>query len=365
MRGIGFRTDERGAVAPIFAFMIVALLAVSGGAVDLERVHSMKTRLQEIADASVLAAAADISDANADRSALAREHFNIRASNIDAQIEVSATSTPEGVMLTASTSVDSTLLKVLGIDGLQASVRSGASFAEPLEGEIALVLDYSGSMNRNGKYQAMRDAAIDLVNTLMGPGVSPAAADRMKIGLVPFSEYVYTDMRTDFIRDVHPDHFGKTVRACLASRRHPYATEQSTPVSTINGSRWAAPGMPATYREPGASSSSINGAISYANCSGATKRVCVSWDDGDCESWKVYPADECERIPTLGDLVPQVDEALASDFAAVDAQCADYSSRNLVVQPLTNDETKLITQLDAMRPLRLTDIEKWLHNFGQ
>ena len=79
----------------------------------------------------------------------------------------------------------------------------------------------------------------------------------------------------------------------------------------------------------------------------------------------MYPADECERIPTLGDLVPQVDEALASDFAAVDAQCADYSSRNLVVQPLTNDETKLITQLDAMRPLRLTDIEKWLHNFGQ
>lgn len=368
-----FAQCERGSIAIIVTLMSSVLFAFGGVAADLLRAQSIRTELQVQADASVLAAAANMALDADSRKTHVKQQFEIRNQLIPEHLSVSATGNDEVVSLTVTGNMPTTLLRVLGITEMGIDIRSSAAVAQPRSGEIALVLDYSGSMQSQSKYQTMSSAASDLVTKLMGPDVAQAARDRVKIGLVPFSEYVYADVRTEHIRGVHSNHFGRTVRACLDGRRYPYAVKDTTPNSGIDNSRWAAPGMPQEYYEAGTLSSDINGSISYGNCNAqgmkeitttSTQRVCSDWDDGECEGWRdetvttteYVPSDECDRNHSPDEMADQDAEAVTSDFASNTPQCAAYRDRNLLVRPLTSDYQQLLDQLSIMRPLKLTDI---------
>jgi len=79
-------------------------------------------------------------------------------------------------------------------------IGSGRFMAPPGEGalraaEIAFVVDYSLSMADNNKYIRMTDAAKKFLGK-----VSTERGDRTKVGLVPFSEYVYAALPGSNIR---------------------------------------------------------------------------------------------------------------------------------------------------------------------
>lgn len=369
-----FCSNQSGVVAMVTALALTVLMIVGGMAIDYGRAINKRTQLQTAADAAVLAAASDTNLSETARAAAVQTEMSSRLAGLGYEASVTPSVRGEEVRVDVTASIGTSLLAAVGIDRVDLRVRSGAVVAQPTSAEISLVLDYSGSMGRNNKYQTMRDAALKLIDDLTGPTVPAAARDRVKIGMVPFSDYVYSDMVTDYIRDVHPDHFGLTVRACLDTRRYPYAVQDTTPDTLVDDSRWAAPGMPNAFRQPGPAATGVNGSIGfYGDCNAngmkeitttTTQRVCTDWDDGDCDDWddrtvtttELVPADECDRDHSPDDLIDIDAEAAVSDFATDTPQCAAYSDRSLLVRPLTTDMESLKTQLNAMRPLKLTDI---------
>lgn len=234
------------------------------------------------------------------------------------------------------------------------------------------------------------------------------ASPDVKIGLVPFSEYVYTDISTTFIRGVHPDKHGNTVTACLNNRRRPYTNEDSTPFPYIDDSKWSAPGMESFWTTSGAikGNASVNGQVvdcadlvktEKAKCDtteSAAKDQCditekaekndceIRFSDKDdiedCQDVAKAVANQCEDTAEANEdqcvinarALKGLDQCIKptqrsgkvkteitqSDFANQDVQCSIYRDRSIKVTPLTADRGVLIKQLQAMTPVKMTNI---------
>ena len=67
--------------------------------------------------------------------------------------------TEDGVTIAAHYDMKTSFLGVIGMNTLPANAFSEVHLPDPIIIEIAMVLDYSGSMNDNGKYVRMTAAA--------------------------------------------------------------------------------------------------------------------------------------------------------------------------------------------------------------
>jgi von Willebrand factor type A domain len=106
--------------------------------------------------------------------------------------------------------------------------------------EIALVLDYSGSMNDSiaggVKYVAMRNAAKDLISDL-----EAANPDKVKFALVPFSHHVYGTFSKAHILGQSGSGFWT---GCTQDRKYPYNLTDATPISSNDNTKWGQPQAP-------------------------------------------------------------------------------------------------------------------------
>lgn len=366
------RTDRSGAVAPLFALIALPMFLLGGVALDYTIGRNIQTRLSATADAVALSTAAmqGMDDAGLVAHATAMFTANFPDPGTTFNVEIAA----DRITVSALHALPTTLMRIAGIDRLDIAGRAVAARSKPVSAEIALVLDYSGSMKSNGKYETMRDSAIRMIEDLTTPGPNKPVNPDLKIGLVPFSEFVYTDMNSEFIRDVHPDKYGVKVRACLDARRHPAAIQDSTPVLADKNTKWPAPGMADLWRTagalPGQDISTLATGASVCT-TGKTEHQCsheahhnnVPAADFDsyvasCMSQQtlISQSDQCEKSYSTAEAAEQVGEALASDFAADSPKCDEYRTRDLVVTPLTNNYSALSNQLAAMAPARLTNI---------
>ncbi|MFQ5625333.1 MAG: pilus assembly protein TadG-related protein, partial [Methyloligellaceae bacterium] len=287
-----FIGDRRGVTAIIFAIMLIPLLAMIGGAIDFSRAFIVKTRLQSALDAAVLATAAAASLGDAERIAYGKTVFkaNYPSSELGTPADAVITITADG-RVTGSVSADlsSTILGVIGFDNLTLNSTNEAQAASLAEAEIVLVLDYSGSMNSRGKYQAMRKASINLIKTLSKNGSN----DKVKFGLVPFSKHVYGTIKSDYIVNEAP---GGQWTNCTMDRKWPYNIQDSTPLLANDDTKW---GM---------------------TCSGDDKGKKKKDDDDDDDK-----GGSCNPY----------------------AVCFNYKRRNLIVRPLTSDHAAVINQLQV------------------
>ena len=107
--------------------------------------------------------------------------------------------------------------------------------------EIALVLDYSGSMNQftsgGQKYVVMRDAAIEMVEDL----TDEDAADRVQFGLVPFSHHVRVTLPG--ARVVGAGMTG-TWTGCTQDRPYPHNLTDDVPNPDDDDTKWGQPHAP-------------------------------------------------------------------------------------------------------------------------
>jgi Flp pilus assembly protein TadG len=234
-----FAISQTGTTAITFALSIVPILLAGGAAIDYVRYTQAETRMQAALDSGALAVAAAASLSNADRIAAGEESFdaNLASSGIDSEgVESSFKLTGNTVKASARFDLPSGLMQVAGLTRMTIDVSTEINVPDSKSAEIALVLDYSGSMGEVSggqvKYVAMKNAASKLISDL-----ETSNPDKVKVGLVPFSHHVYVTLPNKFI--VGGTGTGNWT-GCTQDRRYPFNLSDETPGAT-NPSKWGHP----------------------------------------------------------------------------------------------------------------------------
>ncbi len=273
-------------VGVMFALSAIPVMLAVGSAVDYSRASSVSNAIQAALDSAAMAAATSSTMTDPERIKLAQDMF-IR--NLDEETGLGYSATPvvtianDQVQMSVDMQVPMTLMKLAGINTLDFTSTTQVNIPEGKKAEIALVLDYSGSMSSTSggqvKYIAMRNAAVGLVTDL----TAGENADKVKFGLVPFSHQVQVSLPGDYVVGGTP---GVTWTGCTQDRKYPYNTTDTTPISGNDDTKW-----------------------------GQTQAlVHAAWG------------------------------------------CSGYAANNLVVKPISDDHSGVISQLNSMTPYAWTHI---------
>ena len=346
-----FLRNKRGNFAVTFALVAVPLMLVVGLSLNFVTAFKHKADLQEAIDAATLAAAAEtgINVSESQRTAKGIDFFNSNFYVIPATVVFEY---PQGAVKgTAYYSVPTFFGKLFGKEKIDVTASALVGIPEDGSMEMVLALDYSGSMNSNGKYISMRDAAIAMIEEFK---LSPAK-DKIKLGMVPFSEYVLADIDASYIRVVHPSHYGKTARACLATRFSPFSTDGNSPDPNVEDSKWPTIGLPANF----STASSAAGAETQ-------EQLCTTKNGKEtCEictttvNAKGKAKTSCSKVgaaKTAAASNKADREKLVSEYALSDPECQTYQDSRLLSVPLTAKHDDLINQLKLAKPVQLTNI---------
>ncbi len=353
--------SDLGNVGIMFALSAVPLLGAVGVAVDYLWATKTRSELQVAADAAALAAAQAI---EADKKARRKTGKKIFYANLpqghDGPQTVKIKVTDEKVTVTAKTDQQTSLMGLFGIKDIKVKVRSIAALAKPGKMEVSMVLDYSGSMNRNGKYQAMRSAAIDLIENLTEDG----ANNTVKFALVPFSQHVFATLPSEHVIG---GPIGGVWTGCTKDRRWPHNTRNTTPLFGNDFTKWGDPTLSTTWTNAHGDgyAGSGGGAGSSPTCNAGTGGYGGSGgggdDDDDDDDDSSAPL--CSYNNTSGGGWTNGIDPLSTDIDpngwigwGDKEECKAYVDRNLVTRPLSDDYPGIIAQLNAMRPYNLTHI---------
>ncbi len=187
---------EDGSLTIFSLFMFVLILFIAGMAVDLMRYENERVALQNTVDTAVVAASSLTQDADTEAEviALVKEYvskagFDPDMVTVDPEIEtVSGTIINRSVAANVNFKMDTMFMNMMGVDTLDGQTGTAAREGQQLI-EVALVLDVSGSMGRNGKLGNLKTAAKDFVTTV----INQNGADRVSISIVPYNQQVYMD----------------------------------------------------------------------------------------------------------------------------------------------------------------------------
>jgi hypothetical protein len=136
------------------------------------------------------------------------------------------------VVVTVDADYPMRFMRVVGIFDQKIGARARVVIPIEKDAEIALVLDYSGSMNSKGKYQAMRDAASNMIDIVT---VNGTKTDRVKFGLVLFSHHVNLSLPGEYVVD---EAAGTTWSNCTQDRKYPYNIEYTVPDASDIDTLW-------------------------------------------------------------------------------------------------------------------------------
>ncbi len=191
LRGVRrFAHDRRGNVAIIFGAVAIPLFAIVGSAVDFGRAFNTQRELTNAIDAAGLAAGSAFNlDADA-RAQLAYDYFNENFKpGSYAQInQPSIVIGDKKINITINGTVQTSFLGVMGINTINVAASNEVTLkAKKLE--VVLALDTTGSMG-GSKISTLRTSGKDLVDYLY---TGEDAADAVKMGIVPFADFVNVD----------------------------------------------------------------------------------------------------------------------------------------------------------------------------
>jgi len=198
-----FHRDESGAIAIIFALMLVIIVAVVGGAVDYGRYLAARSQTLQAMDAAVLAAGRVLQIENGDEAkalSAASKYYNENKSRFLTHDSVAFSVEDGEITVSISDSrVRTPFLGVVGVPELKvqnvakAIIAAGGNAGSHVE--IAMMLDVTGSMCGGWPYDCtsatkldtMKEAAKDLINIVVWQDQSEFTS---RIALIPFSEHV-------------------------------------------------------------------------------------------------------------------------------------------------------------------------------
>lgn len=196
-----FKSDERGSVAILFAFMIFALCLFVGGAVDFARWAQARHQTIAAMDAAVLAGGRmlqlneSVETARAVALRYYVENTKGRAPVIDDTITFDATDDNTAFAAMGNAYIQTSFLSLAQIKKLplldtskaefsKADLDRGGQFDHAIE--ISMMLDITGSMS-GSKITDLKAAAADLVDIALA---NQQANNPARIAIVPFAETV-------------------------------------------------------------------------------------------------------------------------------------------------------------------------------
>ncbi len=228
-----FASNQNGATSVIFALASIPLFAAVGTAVDYSRYTAVQAEVQTALDAASLAGAGALGASNAKREEIAEKSFK---ANLDKglEAEVSFLAKDGALVGEAKVEVPTSLMQLVGIKSMTVQADNSVNLNSKKKAEIALVLDYSGSMTeevRGGKkYKAMGSAAMKLMDDL-----EKLEKGKFKVGLVPFSHHVYVTLPG---ATVLGQKAGTSWTGCTVDRLGPYNTTNAVPKETDDSTKW-------------------------------------------------------------------------------------------------------------------------------
>ncbi len=414
-----FKNQRDGSVAVLFGATLLLVAGAVGGAVDYSNATKTREALQSAIDASVLAAARlgagkpKIEYTRAAEAVFMASSVCAKNPCVAPKITVEADGS---ISADADLNVKTFILDVVGVDEVPISVTAKAMPPTEFGVDVMMVLDYSGSMNWNNKYISMANAAKDFIDR-----ADARSGDNMRVGIVPFSEYVLTPLRGQYAFDVTAGAplTGVDIVGCTLNRQFPHSVSVDTPSPSDQGSLWPV----VSYTTGGASntsgySDSVNPAIqtqryivnnetygveyyevgtstgfpimpslSFGTRSDGTPGLIldgankfavrldqstlgnVDWEIINSLPWTDVPTTSLNGYGDSSGWETTADGSLPSDFdahqlaEALAGSCATYADRSLWARPLSTEFQKLKDAIDKMKPLSATNIALGL-DFG-
>ena len=235
-----FSKSQNGSTAVIFGLAAVPLFLAVGAAMDITRLSAATTQVQAALDAGALAGAAANAPNDSAREDLALKAFmtNLNKAQVGTGQVTAHFDIKNGVMTaSAEVKMNTTFMRLAGINEMPAKASNEINLLNSKKAEIALVLDYSGSMEDpiGGvvKYKSMRDAAVKLIDDL-----AVVEKDKVKVGLVPFSHHVLVSLPAKYVAGQNP---AGNWQGCTVDRKAPYNTGMTLPVNGNENSKWGQP----------------------------------------------------------------------------------------------------------------------------
>jgi Flp pilus assembly protein TadG len=192
-----FRAARSGNVAITFAFAVIPVIGFIGAGYDYGNANSVRADLQVALDSSALMLSKDAATlSHDDLQTKAHDYFAAQFNRPQATIDsVGATYTTTGgsqVTVTAQVHVPTTFLRMLdlmGLDALQNIAINGSSTSTwgTTRLRVALVLDNTGSMDDDGKMDALKTATKNLLTQLQ---TAVTSAGDVYVSIIPFSRDV-------------------------------------------------------------------------------------------------------------------------------------------------------------------------------
>jgi Flp pilus assembly protein TadG len=238
-----FLGNQLGNTGIMFSLAAVPMLLAAGAGIDMVRANQVQTVLQGAADAAALAGGTSKKTdpeqyTNIVKDFLAQNGANDALDSIDA-IDVTLDSETGVFRVSIQGKMETGLMFLAGISTLDVGAVSEVALGSQAL-EVVLVLDNTASMNSEGRLDALKTSAKDLVTTLLRDKPSDMY---LKIGIVPFGEYVNVGVsnRNASWIDVPAD---TTTTTNVCSVTYPDAT--SSNCHTENGT-WNNDGVPTPY----------------------------------------------------------------------------------------------------------------------
>ncbi|HZE15252.1 MAG TPA: pilus assembly protein TadG-related protein, partial [Mycobacterium sp.] len=186
-----FLRDTRGAIAPMLGLLILPLMAAVGVAVDFSRINDARTAMQTALDSTALMlsknAATETTTTLQDS---ATQYFTALLTSKDLIAPaVTASYTSVGgskVTLTATAKVNTEIMNIFGYDQVTIGASTTTTWGNTRL-RVALVLDNTGSMAQDGKMDALKTAAQNLLNQLKKAASSP---NDVYVSIIPFNKDV-------------------------------------------------------------------------------------------------------------------------------------------------------------------------------
>lgn len=200
--------DERGSVALWVGLALITFVGCAGMAIDTARGYMVKARLSQALDAAALAGAKSLLADSRDDDINMFFNANFDAASFGATLVggkpvIEADTTKNTVKVSATATIDTTLMFVLGFDTMTVAAESTAIRA--INGlDVVMSIDISGSMCMPcSKIEAAISAANTMVNTLYNDPnpktvtIGGQNYDLLNIGMVPWNAKV--NVRTNKI----------------------------------------------------------------------------------------------------------------------------------------------------------------------
>ncbi|WP_165843863.1 pilus assembly protein TadG-related protein [Phenylobacterium kunshanense] len=188
--------DDRGNVALVAALAMGPICVAGLGAMDLARVSSARSQLQDALDAAALAAARTNATTPEELKVAGDRYLKQNLRELSTDFELTSTSFTFGEKgeVVASARLEVTPFVAGLVTGGAMGVSASAEVVRADQKlEIALVLDTTGSMTEGSKLSDMKRAAKQFITFMEEVSEKAVEPDAIKIGLVPFANAVRVD----------------------------------------------------------------------------------------------------------------------------------------------------------------------------